>query len=160
MEIDKTITSVWTITVNEEEVFKRFIDESIQQTERNALKNVGGITASDDDRAVFHRYYCASLAELSAVLARRTKRVGGDITNTVDPTTGFITTVYSLAMTENHESELLNSLAAHCLEFLVLRSQERWYGHGADFGATFEKDEVRNIIHFRRFPIERPFRPL
>lgn len=156
MDICRMITSVWTITVNEEEVFNRFIDESLQQSQRMAVNNMQALPASDNDKAVFHRYYCGSLAELSAVLARRTKRVGGDISNTVDETTGFITTVYSLAMTDNHESELLQSLAAHCLNFLVLRTLERWYGHGSDFGAALEKDNVRHVLHYRRIPIERP----
>ena len=155
------ITNVWTVTVNESEVLDRFIDESIQEHNRRTAANQPSIMAGDNDRAILHRYYCACLAELSSVLARRTKRVGGDIQNTVpDETTPFIVTIYTLPMTNNHESELLEPLGAHCMEFLVARLMEKWYGHGSDFGGDYEKDEIRHIIHFRRFPIERPFRPL
>ena len=157
MEIDRTITNVWTVTVDEAEVMKRIIDESIHHGDRLASMNAQAVVASDDDNAILHRYYCASLAELSAVLARRTTRVGGSIVNTTDETTKMITTVYTMPMTENHESALLEALAAHCLEFLVARTMERWYGHGSDFGATAEKGEVRHILHYRREPIERPW---
>jgi len=160
MEIDKRITNVWTVTVDESEVFERFIDETIQDGQRRTASGNTAFMASDDDRAIMHRYYCAALAELSAVLARRTKRVGGSITNTPDPDTKMITTVYTLAMTCNHESELLPSLGAHCLEFLVARLMEKWYGHGSNFGSEEEKRQVREILHYRRFPIERPIRPL
>lgn len=154
------ITSVWTVTVRESEVFDRLIDESIQEGQRRAAANLPALVASDDDKAILHRYYCEALAELSAVLARRTTRVGGSISNTTDETTRMITTVYTLAMTDNHESALLNPLAAHCLEFLVARLMEKWYGQGSEFGANYEKDEIRHILQFRRVPIERPSRPL
>lgn len=168
MEIDRRITNVWTITVSEAEVFNRFIDEGIQQSDRFAagarprgmMTKPEGLLASDDDRAILHRYYCAALAELSAMLARRTTRVGGSIVNTTDDDTKMITTVYTLPMTGNHENELLEALGAHCIEFLVARLMEKWYGHGSDFGANAEKDQIRHVLQFRRWPIERPFRPL
>ena len=157
MEIDRRITNIWTITVNESEVFNRLIDEGIQEGQRRGAANAPAIVASDDDRAILHRYYHSALAELSALLARRTTRVGGSISNTTDETTKMITTVYSLAMTDNHESELLPALASHCLEFLVARLLEHWYGHGSDFGSALEREQIRHILHYRRNPIERPF---
>lgn len=160
MEICKKITSVWTVTINEDEVFKRFIDETIQEQRRRELGNLPGMVASDDDRATLHRYYRDALAELSAVLARRTTRVGGSIVNTTDEDTKMLTTVYTMPMTCNHESALLSPLASHCLEFLIAKLMEKWYGHGSDFGSESEKNEVRHIIHFRRWPIERPNRVL
>lgn len=156
MDIDRIITNIWSVTVNEAEVFDRFIDESIQQGDRLAASKTPALIASDDDRTILHRYYCSALAELSALLARRTTRVGGGISNTTDPDTKMITTVYTLPMTDNHESDLMDALAAHCLEFLIARTMEKWYGHGSDFGANNEKDEVRHILHWRRIPIERP----
>jgi len=156
MEIDRTITNIWTITVHEADVFDRFIDESIQHGERLAAGQAPSLVASDDDKTILHRYYCAALAELSALLARRTNKWGGSIVNTTDETTKMITTVYNLAMTENHESALIDALGAHCLEFLIARTMEKWYGHGNDFGANYEKEQVRQMIHFRRWPIERP----
>ena len=162
MEINRTITNVWNITIDESEVFRRVTDESLmasyQRTESNPKEDGNVIT--DDDRAFFERYYRLSLAELSALLARRTTRVGGSITNTKDPNTGFITTVYVLPMSDNHESALLDSLAAHCLEFIITRVLEKWYGRGTDFGSEIEKEQIRQVLHFRRFPIERPSRVL
>jgi hypothetical protein len=160
MEIDRTITNVWKVTIVENEVFNRFIDETIQESKRRSLGNAPSLVASDDDRAILHRYYRDALAELSAVLARRTTRVGGSIINTTDETTKMLTTVFTLPMTDNHESELLSPLASHCLEFLIAKLMEKWFGHGSDFGSEGEKDEIRHILHFRRVPIERPFRPL
>ena len=160
MEIDRRITSVWTVTVKESEVFERFIDETLQENERRKGSNAQSVIASDNDKAILHRYYCGALAELSAVLARRTRRVGGSITNTIDENTKMITTLYTLAMTANHESELLHALGSHCLEFLVARLMEKWYGHGSDFGSEEKKDEVRGVLQYRRFAIERPARPL
>lgn len=157
MEINRAITNVWTITVDEAEVFDRFIDETIQERNRRTAANAPNIMASDDDKAILHRYYCACLAELSAVLARRTRRVGGGIGNETDETTKMITTTFFMPMTANHEDSLVEPLGAHCLEFLVARLMEKWYGHGSDFGANAEKDEIRHILHYRRYPIERPF---
>lgn len=158
MEIDRSITNVWTITVEQKEVFDRVTDESLMNSYQRSAQNPkeDGMIITDDDRAYFERYYRLSLAELSALLARRTTRVGGSIVNHKDPDTGYMTTVFTMPMTDNHESALLHSLASHCLEFLIARVQEKWYGHGTDFGSEAEKQQIRHIIHFRRFSIERP----
>ena len=160
MEIDRRITNIWTITVDEAEVYNRITDESIQEGARRSAGNVPSIVVSDRDKPLLHRYYCESLAELSALLARRTTRVGGSIVNNTNPTTKMITTVFTLAMTDNHESVLLPALTSHCLEFLIARVLEKWYGHGADYGANYERGEIRSVLHYRREPIERPQRPL
>jgi len=164
MEIDRRITSIWTVVVNEADVFNRVTDEGIQQESRLSAAPVKrgysaakGVQISDDDKAIFHRYYCAALAELSALLARRTRRVGGGIGNETDETTKMIKTTYFMPMTNNHEDSLIESLGAHCLEFLIARVMEKWYGHGSDFGGEREKGEIRHILHFRRYPIERPW---
>ena len=160
MEIDRTITNVWTVRVSEADVFNRFIDEAIQEEKRRNAGKAPLVIVGEDDKAILHRYYCASLAELSAVLAKRTRRVGGSIVNTTDQETNMLTTVYTLAMTDNHECELIHALGAHCLEFLVDRLMEKWYGHGSDFGAQLEKDQVRDLLNYRRSCIERPIRPI
>ena len=157
MEIDRTITSIWTVVVNEADVFKRFIDETIHENTRRSAANAPSFMASDDDKAIFHRYYCAALAELSALLARRTRRVGGGIGNETDEATKMIKTTYFMPMTANHEDSLAESLGAHSLEFLVARLMEKWYGQDSDFGGEREKGEIRHILHFRRYPIERPW---
>ena len=161
MEIDRTITNLWTITLHQKEVFDRVTDESLMAVYQRAAENPkeDGTVITDDDRAFFERYYRAALAELSALLAKRTYRYGGSINNSVDPDDGFMTTTYNLAMTSNHESGLVNALAAHCLEFLVARVNEKWYGRGSDFGSESEKQAIREILHHRRFLFERPSRP-
>lgn len=162
MEIDRTITNVWTIVLHEEEVFARVTDESLMNSYQRIEKNPkeDGSIITDDDRAYFERYYRASLAELSALLAKRTTRYGGSIVNERDPDTGYITTKYTLAMSANHESELLQSLASNCLEFIIAKVQEKWYGRGADFGSENYKTLIRGVLNHRRFPIERPCRPM
>jgi len=162
MEINRTITNVWTLVLHEEEVFARVTDESLMNSYQRAEKNPkeDGSVITDDDRAFFERYYRASLAELSALLAKRTVRYGGGIINTRDEDTGYITTKYTLAMTCNHESDLLQSLASYCLEFIVAKVQEKWYGRGTDFGSEEYKKLIREVLNHRRFPIERPCRPL
>jgi hypothetical protein len=161
MEIDRTITNLWTIVLHESEVFDRVTDESLQAVYQRAESNPkeDGAVITDDDRAFFERYYRAALAELSALLAKRTYRYGGGIRNERDPDTGYITTIYTLAMTENHESGLCNALASHCLEFIVAKVNEKWYGRGTDFGSDAEKQQIRHILNHRRFPFERPGRP-
>jgi hypothetical protein len=160
MEINRAITSVWTVVIKEEEVLNRFIDETIHEAEKRSAGKEFFPVASDDDRSNLHRYYCGALAELSSLLARRTRRVGGGIGNETDDTTKMITTTYFMPMSANHEDSLLEGLGAHCLDFLVARLMEKWVGHGSNFGAEDEKNMIREIIHFRRFPIERPFRIL
>lgn len=151
VQINKAITSIWTITIREDEVYKRIVDESLRTVERAAGQAPVSFI-SDDDKAYFHRYYLAALSELNVLLARRTARFGGSITT--DPETRE--TVYSLAMTDNHEDELAKALASHCLEFLIAKVLEKWHGYGSDFGSEAEKASIREIIHYRRFPIERP----
>ena len=163
MEINRTITNIWTIVLHEREVFARVTDESLMASYQRVAENPkqnDETVITDDDRAYFERYYRAALAELSALLAKRTARYGGNIRNERDPDDGFITTTYTLAMTCNHESELVNSLASHCLEFIVAKVNEKWYGRGADFGSETEKDFIRQILNYRRRCIERPSRPL
>ena len=162
MDICRRITNVWNITLHEEEVFKRVTDESLMNSYQRAPENPkeDGTVITDDDRAFFERYYRSALAELSALLARRTTRVGGSINNSYDENTGFMTTVYVMPMTSNHEPALLDALASHCLEFMIAKCQEKWYGHGTDFGSEGYKDLIRQVIHFRQHPIERPTRPL
>ena len=157
MEIDRRLNSLWTVVVDEADVFNRFIDEAIQENTRRSAANVPSFMASDNDKAIFHRYYCAALAELSALLARRTRRVGGGIDNEPDEDTKMIKTTYFMPMTANHEEALLEPLGAQCLEFLVARLMEKWYGQGSNFGGENEKNEIRHILHFRRYPIERPW---
>lgn len=161
MEIDRTITNIWTITLNERDVFARVTDESLQAVYQRAESNPkeDGSVITDDDRAFFERYYRAALAELSALLAKRTYRYGGEIKNERDPEDGFITTTYTLAMTDNHESGLCSSLASHCLEFIVAKVNEKWYGRGTDFGSETEKKFIRQILNHRRALFERPIRP-
>ena len=158
MEIDRTITNIWTVVIREREVFARVTDETLMNSYQRAAENPkeDGTVLTDDDRAYFVRYYLAALAELSALLAKRTYRYGGDIRNERDPDDGFITTTYNLAMTSNHESGLLQPLASHCLEFIVAKVNEKWYGRGTDFGSETEKQAIRQIMNFRRFCIERP----
>ena len=162
MEIDRRITNVWTVTINEEEVFNRVTDESLMNSYQRVPENSkgDGNVITNDDRAYFERYYRVSLAELSALLARRTTRVGGSIVNVKDENTGFLTTVYTMPMTCNHESALLPALASHCLEFMIAKVLEKWYGKGTDFGSETETSEIRHILHFRRIPIDRPQRPI
>ena len=162
MEIDRTITNLWTIVLEESEVFERVTDESLMASYQRAPENPkeDGTVITDDDRAFFERYYRAALAELSALLAKRTYKYGGSISNDRDPDTGFITTTYTLAMTINHESGLVQALASHCLEFIVAKVLEKWYGRGTDFGSETEKQQIRHILNYRRFCIERPGRPM
>lgn len=162
MEIDRTITNIWTITIRESEVFERVTDESLMASYQRAENNPkeDGSVITDDDRAFFERYYRLSLAELSALLAKRTTKYGGSIRNERDQDTGFITTIYTLAMTGNHESDLCQALASHCLEFIIAKVLEKWYGRGTDFGSEIEKQQIRHILNFRRFCVERPLRTL
>lgn len=162
MEINRRITNIWTIEIREEEVFKRITDESLMNSYQRTQENPKGDGAviTDDDRAFFERYYRTALAELSALLARRTTKCGGSIVNTKDETTGYLVTTYTLGMTSNHESALMPALATHCLDYLIASVQEKWYGMGADFGSKQRKDDIKHILHFRRFPIERPVRPI
>ena len=155
---DKTITNIWTITIREKEVFKRVVDETLMTSYQRAPQNPkeDGNVMSDDDAAFFHRYYLNALSGLSMMLARRTARVGGAI----DTDSEERETVYTLAMTDNHESELVHSLASHCLEYVVARVLEQWYGAGANFGSEYHAHEIRRVIHFRRHPIERGVSPL
>ena len=162
MEICRRITNIWTVTLRQEEVFNRVTDESLMASYQRAADNPkgDGTVITDDDRAYFERYYRTALAELSALLARRTTRFGGSIVNSHDQETGYMTTVYTMPMSDNHESELLPALATLCLDFMIARVQEQWYGMGTDFGSKGYKEQIRHVLHFRRIPIERPGNPL
>lgn len=162
MEINRTITNIWTVAISQKDVFDRVTDESLMNSYQRTKENIKGDGAviTEDDRSFFERYYRASLAELSVLLARRTTRVGGSIVSSTDIETGFLTTVYTMPMTDNHESDLLESLSSYCLEFVIARCLEKWYGHGANFGSDDYRQQIRHVLNYRRFPIERPARPI
>lgn len=157
MEIDRTISQTWQVSINEKEILERFVDESVIFARRATASQKPSILVGEDDKAIIHRYYCSALAELSSVLARRTRRVGGSIVNTTDPQSKLLITVYTLPMTQNHESELAGTLGDHCQEFLISRLLEKWYGQGTDFGSAEHKDGIKHVLNYRRVPIERPF---
>lgn len=158
MKNERRITNVWTVTLKEGEVFKRVQDETLMTSYQRLPQNPkeDGNVMTDDDEAFFHRYYLNALSELNIMLARRTARVGGDIRTDHDTRE----TTYTLPMTDAHEELLLTALGSHCLEYVVAKVLENWYGGKADFGSEREAHEIRRIIHFRRFPIERNVTPL
>lgn len=155
---DTRISNVWTVTLKESEVFKRVIDETLMTSYQRAQQNPkeDGNVMSADDEAYFHRYYLQALSGLNMMLARRTARFGGSIVTDDEERE----TTYTLAMTDNHEDELLTSLASHCLEYVVARVLEQWYGPGSNFGSEYHAHEIRRVIHFRRAPITRGIGPL
>lgn len=154
MRIDKKITNLWSVKLQESEVYKRVVDEtlraSFQRMEQPPKEE--GFVMSDDDKTFFHRYYLAALSELNVLMAKRTTRFGGSIVTNSE--TGV--TEYLLPMTGNHESELLTSLASACLEFVIARVLEKWYGPNSDYGGLARKEELLHILNYRRWPIERP----
>lgn len=162
MDNCRCITSVWKVTVDEAEVFNRVTDESLMESYQRAAENTkgDGMVITDDDRAFFERYYRYALAELSSVMAKRTTRVGGSIVSEKDETTGFLVTVYTMPMTANHETALLHSLSSYCLEFIIARVLEKWYGHGVDLGSAMYKEQIRSVLNYRRGPVEITTRPL
>ena len=46
MEIDRRLNSLWTVVVDEADVFNRFIDEAIQENTRRSAANVPSFKAN------------------------------------------------------------------------------------------------------------------
>lgn len=151
---ERMLTGTWTISINEEEVFKRVTDETLYNMYMRAAKNPKGDLAAiqDDDEPTFHRYYTRALMELQVLLARRMEFPGGGV-DTTDKVTTF-----SLRMSMNHEPYVLQPLATYCLEFIIKKVLEQWYQ--TSFDSETEREGVLHCLHFRRKAVRRRLPPL
>jgi hypothetical protein len=65
---------------------------------------------------------------------------------------------FSLLMSENHDSHMLNPLINACKEYLVCKILEQWYG--VDFMSAEQEKRIVHILQFRRKAVTRRVRPL
>lgn len=149
--MNTNITKVWTIIINESEVFSRCTNETLYQAYNRVDENPKGdsIVIQEDDLGQFHVYFAAAIANLRMLLARRM----GD-----SPISDGLDTTFKLHMHDNHDDNIYPVLVNHCNEYVVKKVLELWYR--ADFGAELEKLEINHCLHYRRFPVRRRIDPL
>ena len=151
---DRMPIGTWTVSINEDEVFKRVTNESLYHMYMRSAQNPKGDMAviQDDDEPTFHRYYRRALMELQVLFARRMEFPGGGVE------TNEKTTTFYLRMSVNHEPFVLQPMAEHCLEFLIKKVLEQWYL--TNFGSEEEREGVLHCLHFRRRPVSRRLNPI
>jgi hypothetical protein len=148
--MDTNITKTWTVTINEDEVFSRCVNESLYQNNRmGGNPNGDMLVIQDDDRNQFGVYLSAAVAELRMLLARRMEEPE------LQTNLGL---VFKLQMHENHDNNILPVLINHCYEYLVKKVLEQWFH--ADFGSALEKLEINHCLHYRKNPVRRRLGPL
>lgn len=149
--MDTIITKTWNISISEDEVFARCINETLYKTNSIAAEGVNedGLTMQDDDRDQFRMYYTNAVVTLQMLLARRmdepVENNGYDFT-------------FRLQMHDNHDDNILNVLIARCYEYVVKRVLEQWYH--TDLGSELDKLEINHCIHYRKKPVRRRIDPL
>lgn len=149
--MDTNTTKIWTVTLNEDELFARCVNESIYHVENRMgdVPNKDVLIMQDDDRDMFNVYLSSSAAELRLVLARY---MGEDETS---PAIGLM---YRLYMHDNHDNNIFPVLVNHCYEFVVKRILEQWYH--TNLGSELEKLEINHCLHYRKRPVRRRMGPL
>lgn len=153
--MDTNVTKIWTIEINEAEVFARCTNESLYQAYNRAEANPNGdaMVIQEDDMGQFKRYFSAAIANLGMVLARRMREplyhCGCDDEEKV---------VFDLMMHDNHDNNIHPILVNHCYEYVIKRVLEQWYR--ADFGSEAEKSEINHCLHYRKHPVRRRIGPL
>ncbi len=152
---DRMLGSTWTISINEEEVFKRVTNETLYEKYMRAAQNPkGDLTAiQDDDEPTFHQYYVRALMDLQLILARRMEFPGGGVETNDEKVTTFY-----LRMSINHEPFVLQPMAEYCLDYLIKKILEQWYH--TNFGSEVERENVLHCLHFRRRPVSRRVNPI
>lgn len=153
--MNTNITKTWIIKINEDEVFARCVDESLYQAYNRIDENPKGdsIVIQDDDKGQFRIYYNIAMSFLHTLLARRLEEPAVDFWNGYSGTTTF-----ELQMHDNHDNNMLQVLAVHCVNFLVKKIMEQWYH--SDFGSELERLEINHCLHYRKNPVRRRLDPL
>lgn len=149
--MNTNITKTWTVTLNEEEIFSRCVNESLYHvTNRMAdVPNNEVLIMQDDDREMFSVYLSAAAADLRMILARRMDE---------DATTPAIGLTFRLGMHDNHDNNIFPVLVNHCYEFVVKKILEQWYH--TNLGSELEKLEINHCLHYRKKPVRRRMGPM
>lgn len=149
--MNTNITKTWTVTLNEEEIFSRCVNESLYHvTNRMAdVPNNEVLIMQDDDREMFSVYLSAAAADLRMILARRMDEDG------MTPAIGL---TYRLSMHDNHDNNIFPVLVNHCYEFVVKKILEQWYH--TNLGSELEKLEINHCLHYRKKPVRRRMGPM
>lgn len=146
---------IWTIEINEAEVFARCTNDSLYQAYNRTEENQKGdaLVIQEDDRGQFQRYYAVAIAELTMLLARNMREplygCGCDEEGKA---------VFDLFMNEDCDNNIKPILITHCYEYVVTRVLEQWYK--ADLGSYYSKSEINHCLHYRKNPVRRRLGPL
>ena len=153
--MNTNITKIWTIEINQDEVFNRCTNESLYQAYNRTESNPKGdaIVIQEDDRGQFNRYFSVAIANLSIILARRMIEPIVDYCED-----GGLDTVFQLHMHDNHDNNILPILVNHCYEYVVKKVLELWYH--VEFGSEMERMEINHCLHYRKRPVRRTLGPL
>lgn len=149
--MNTNITKTWNVSISEDEVFARCINETLYKASSVDAEGVNeeGLVMQDDDRDQFRMYYTNAVVTLQLILARRmdepVENNGYDFT-------------FRLQMHDNHDDNILNVLITRCYAYVVKRVLEQWYH--ADLGSELDKLEIDHCIHYRKKPVRRRVDPL
>lgn len=143
----------WTITIDKSEIFKIITDESLYTAYVRMAENpkYDDMIISDDDYAIFSRYYDGAISQITLLLARR-MQFGGGHEKDKDKD------VYTLIMEEGCDNNIAPVLAHHCQEFIIKYILGKWLN--ADLGAEAEKKEINHCLHYRYRPTKLNLGPL
>jgi hypothetical protein len=143
----------WTITIDKKEIFKTITDESLYAAYVRMADNpkFEDMAISDDDYAIYSRYYDGAIAQLTLLLARRF-HFGGGHKKEGDAD------VYDLVMEESCDDNIAPVLAEQCQEFIIRFVLGKWLN--ADLGAEAQKKEINHCLHYRYRPTKLNFGPL
>ena len=149
--MNTNITKTWTITISEDEVFARCINESLYQAYVRSGQNAKGdmVVMQDDDRGQFNMYFAVAVANLQMLLSRR-------ISIAPEVTASGVT--FILDMHDNHDDNIQPILVSHCYEYVTRQILEQWYK--TDLGSQLEKLEINHCLHYRKHPVRRRVNPL
>jgi hypothetical protein len=153
--MDTNITKVWTIEIDEKEVFSRCTNESLYQAYNRTEENPKGdsVVLQEDDFGQFHVYFGNAIANLHILLARRIAEPPYSCTCGGEKKIAF-----DLLMHDNHDENMFPILVNHCYDYLVKQILEQWFR--ADLGSSLVRLEINHCLHYRKHPVRRRIGPL
>lgn len=153
--MDTNITKVWTIEIDEKEVFSRCTNESLYQAYNRTEENPKGdsVVLQEDDFGQFHVYFGNAIANLHILLARRIAEPPYSCTCGGEKKIAF-----DLLMHDNHDENMFPILVNHCYDYLVKQVLEQWFH--ADLGSSLVRLEINHCLHYRKYPVRRRIGPL
>lgn len=161
VDISKTATGKnWDFIINREGIFNNVSLKTNYINDRKVIEQRDdGRVLTEDDKALYEKYFKAAIADLNIILARYYRREFDDYD--IDDDNIYI----NLSLGVNFKDSVSFSMKEYIADFLELFILKKWYGPEADsLGISFElietESKLKSATNYRSSPVRRPINPV